>query len=162
MTQLRETPLVTPAVTRETRTVTRVTRLRLISGPMCTCARARGKCFSRMDPKKPRNRVTRVTTGIPRVTDRVTHVTTPFHETCMDETSERGKKAAMIRAAFPTCVAFADAVRAVFPDARLTYASESGQQIGSPSPPGIHPVPQPSTGKPIADSDITTRKGRRS
>ena len=75
---------------------------------------------------------------------------------------ERAEIAAMIRCNFPVCVAFADAVRAVFPDARLTYASESGQQIGTPSPRGIHPVPQRRTGKPIADVDIATWKGRRS
>ena len=46
----------------------------------------------------------------------------------------------MIRCNFPVCIAFADAVRAVFPDARLTYASENGREIGERGPDGVQPV----------------------
>jgi len=46
----------------------------------------------------------------------------------------------MIRCNFPVCVAFADSVRAVFPDARLTYASENGREIGERGPDGVQPV----------------------
>lgn len=46
--------------------------------------------------------------------------------------SEKAEKAEWVRHHLPTCTAFAQAMRAVFPGCRLTYASEAGHTIGTP------------------------------
>lgn len=84
---------------------------------------------------------------------RETHSPEPVHS--------RQEQAARVRAAFPTCTAFADTLRAVFPEARLLYASEGGQSIGTKGPDGVPVVLESKTGKPITDADLIGKRGKR-
>lgn len=50
---------------------------------------------------------------------------------------DREAMAAMVRDAFPVCSAFAAAIRAEFPETRMVFASENGQEIGKRGPDGL-------------------------
>lgn len=143
MRRLRETLQVTPAVTRETRTVTRVTRLRGVTCRSRGRARVHMRVCARvhMEYQVPRNRVTHVTTGVPGVTAGVTHVTTTIaKERRVSDEMDRQEKARAVRESFPTCAAAAAEFAAVFPGTRMVFASENGLEIGRKGPDGVRPV----------------------
>lgn len=62
----------------------------------------------------------------------------------MDQDEELEATRARIRAAFPLCVAFADAMRAEFgPGVTIEYMSEGGRELGKKAPEGNVYIVQP-------------------
>ncbi len=100
--------------------------------------RARGICsLSREHHKTTCNRVTHVTTGIPRVTARVTNPFSRNYKELMMSDESRDEKRKWVQDNMPACAAIAAEFKDVFGDVRLVYASEAGHVIGKPWQDGV-------------------------
>ena len=100
--------------------------------------RARGiYTLSREQNKTTCNRVTHVTTGIPRVTARVTNPFSRNYKELMMSDESRDEKRKWVQDNMPTCAAIAAEFKNVFGDVRLVYASEAGHVIGKLGQDGV-------------------------
>ena len=105
----------------------------------CACTR---EAIPTTKNKSPReqikttcNRVTHVTTGLSRVTDRVTNTFPRNYErsVVMNE-KNRDEMQAWVKENLPACAAVANEFKAVFGDVRLVYACENGHELGKKTP----------------------------